>query len=36
MKYSIPRLVSGITGSFFHEDREHHLETLRRFADKEL
>jgi cation diffusion facilitator CzcD-associated flavoprotein CzcO len=36
MKYSIPRLVAGITSSFFLEDREQHLESLRRFAEKEL
>jgi cation diffusion facilitator CzcD-associated flavoprotein CzcO len=36
MKYSIPRLVSGITRSFFLEDRAHHLDSLRRFAEAEL
>ena len=36
MKYSIPRLVAGITGSFFLEDRAAHLESLQRFAETEL
>jgi cation diffusion facilitator CzcD-associated flavoprotein CzcO len=36
MKYSVPRLVGGITGSLFLEDREAHLESLRRFAEAEL
>jgi cation diffusion facilitator CzcD-associated flavoprotein CzcO len=36
MKYSIPRLVSGITGSFFLEDREQHFDGLCRFEEKEL
>jgi FAD-dependent urate hydroxylase len=36
MKYSIPRLVSGVTGSLFVEDREEHLESLRRFAEAEF
>ena len=36
MKYSIPRLVGGITSSFFIEDRERHLESLRRFAEAEF
>src|SRR6185312_591423 len=31
MKYSIPRLVSGITGSLYVEDCEHHFQTLRNF-----
>ncbi len=36
MKYSIPRLVGGITGSFFLEDREAHFESLRTFAETEF
>jgi cation diffusion facilitator CzcD-associated flavoprotein CzcO len=36
MKYSIPRLVSAITGSFFHEDREQHLDSLCRYAVTEV
>jgi hypothetical protein len=36
MKYSIPRLVSGITESFFVEDRDHYFETLRNFAEREF
>ncbi len=36
MKYSIPRLVGAITASFFVEDRDHHFQTLRRFAEKEF
>ena len=36
MKYSIPRLVGGITGSFFLEDREAHLDSLRTFAETEF
>ncbi|HTB58628.1 MAG TPA: FAD-dependent oxidoreductase [Polyangia bacterium] len=36
MKYSIPRLVGGITGSFFVEDREAHFDSLRTFAETEL
>jgi len=36
MKYSIPRLVSGITGSFFLEDREHYYRTLRSFREREF
>ncbi|HXJ22369.1 MAG TPA: NAD(P)/FAD-dependent oxidoreductase [Polyangia bacterium] len=36
MKYSIPRLVGGITASFFVEDRETHLQSLRAFAEKEF
>ncbi len=35
MKYSIPRLVSAITGSFFHEDRDQHLDSLCRFSETE-
>lgn len=36
MKYSIPRLVAGITRSLFLEDRALHYESLRRFAEKEF
>jgi hypothetical protein len=36
MKYSIPRLVGGITASFFVEDRAAHLESLRTFAETEF
>lgn len=36
MKYSVQRLVAGITGSLFVEDREAHLESLRRFAEVEF
>ena len=36
MKYSIPRLVSGITRSLFHEDRSEHIESLRAFDEREL
>jgi hypothetical protein len=36
MKYSIPRLVGGITGSFFVEDREAHFQSLQAFAEKEF
>ncbi len=36
MKYSIPRLVAGITGSLFVEDRDAHFESLRRFAEAEF
>lgn len=36
MKYSIPRLVGGITGSLFLEDRQAHLDSLRRFAEAEF
>ena len=36
MKYSIPRLVSGITRSLFIEDREAHFESLRRFSEAEF
>jgi cation diffusion facilitator CzcD-associated flavoprotein CzcO len=36
MKYSIPRLVSGITGSLFVEDRASHFESLKRFGEKEF
>jgi hypothetical protein len=35
MKYSIPRLVSGITGSLFVEDRELHHASLCAFAEEE-
>src|SRR5260221_3772232 len=36
MKYSIPRLVAGITGSLFEEDRDRHFASLCSFAEKEL
>ena len=36
MKYSVPRLVGGITGSLFVEDREAHLDSLRLFAEAEF
>ncbi|MBV9948661.1 MAG: NAD(P)/FAD-dependent oxidoreductase [Myxococcales bacterium] len=36
MKYSIPRLVGGITRSLFVEDRAAHFESLRRFDEVEF
>jgi xanthine/CO dehydrogenase XdhC/CoxF family maturation factor/cation diffusion facilitator CzcD-associated flavoprotein CzcO len=36
LKYSIPRLVSGVTGSLFVEDRVNHFASLRDFALKEF
>ncbi|HEY4014078.1 MAG TPA: NAD(P)/FAD-dependent oxidoreductase [Polyangiaceae bacterium] len=36
MKYSIPRLVSGVTGSLFVEDRDHHFEALRAYDEVEF
>jgi cation diffusion facilitator CzcD-associated flavoprotein CzcO len=36
MKYSVPRLVAGITGSLFLEDRNAHYDSLRRFAEVEF
>jgi cation diffusion facilitator CzcD-associated flavoprotein CzcO len=36
MKYSIQRLVRGITGSLFCEDRDHHFATLRAFDEREF
>jgi xanthine/CO dehydrogenase XdhC/CoxF family maturation factor/cation diffusion facilitator CzcD-associated flavoprotein CzcO len=36
MKYSIPRLVSGITGSFFIEDRDAHYQGLLDFSEREF
>ncbi|HEY5145801.1 MAG TPA: NAD(P)/FAD-dependent oxidoreductase [Polyangiaceae bacterium] len=36
MKYSVPRLVSGITRSLFLEDRAAHFDSLRRFAEREF
>jgi xanthine/CO dehydrogenase XdhC/CoxF family maturation factor/cation diffusion facilitator CzcD-associated flavoprotein CzcO len=36
MKYSLPRLVGGVTGSLFAEDRASHFASLRAFADKEF
>jgi cation diffusion facilitator CzcD-associated flavoprotein CzcO len=36
MKYSVKRLVDGITGSLFLEDSEHHYESLCAFAEREF
>jgi hypothetical protein len=36
MKYSIARLVRGIAGSLFREDRAHHLATLHAFDEREF
>lgn len=36
MKYSIPRLVGGITRSFFLEDRDGHFDSLCTFAEREI
>jgi cation diffusion facilitator CzcD-associated flavoprotein CzcO len=36
MKYSIPRLVSGITGSLFLEDRDAHFDSLCAFGEAEF
>jgi len=36
MKYSVQRLVGGVTGSLFVEDRAAHFESLRRFAEVEF
>jgi cation diffusion facilitator CzcD-associated flavoprotein CzcO len=36
MKYSLPRLVSGITSSLFVEDRERHYDNLCNFAEREF
>jgi cation diffusion facilitator CzcD-associated flavoprotein CzcO len=36
MKYSVPRLVSGVTGSLFVEDRAAHFESLRSFGEREF
>jgi FAD-dependent urate hydroxylase len=36
MKYSIPKLVSGITRSFFVEDRAHYYRTLIDFSEREF
>ena len=36
MKYSIARLVSGITGSLFHEDRAEHYQSLCSFDEREF
>lgn len=35
MKYSIPRLVSGLTSSLFCEDRQRHFDSLVAYDDKE-
>ena len=36
LKYSVARLVSGITRSFFVEDANAHFESLRSFAEEEF
>jgi FAD-dependent urate hydroxylase len=36
MKYSTPRLVAGITGSLFHEDRAAHFQSLCSYDEREL
>jgi FAD-dependent urate hydroxylase len=36
MKYSVPRLVSGITRSLFVEDRARYFESLSQFAEREF
>lgn len=36
MKYSIPRLVGGLTRSLFVEDAEHHFQSLCSFAEREF
>jgi cation diffusion facilitator CzcD-associated flavoprotein CzcO len=36
MKYAVPRLCAGITASLFLEDREAHLDSLRRYAEAEF
>jgi xanthine/CO dehydrogenase XdhC/CoxF family maturation factor/cation diffusion facilitator CzcD-associated flavoprotein CzcO len=36
MKYSIPRLVAGITGSLFVEDRTQHYQSLCAYAEREF
>lgn len=36
MKYSIPRLVSGITRSFFREDSEHYYQSLAGYGEREF
>ncbi|HVJ19569.1 MAG TPA: NAD(P)/FAD-dependent oxidoreductase [Polyangiaceae bacterium] len=36
MKYSVPRLVSGITASLFSEDADEHYASLCRFSDREF
>jgi cation diffusion facilitator CzcD-associated flavoprotein CzcO len=36
LKYSIPRLVAGITKSFFFEDRAHYYRTLCDFSEREF
>jgi cation diffusion facilitator CzcD-associated flavoprotein CzcO len=36
MKYSIPRLVSGLTASLFVEDRAAHFESLKAFGEREF
>jgi cation diffusion facilitator CzcD-associated flavoprotein CzcO len=36
MKYSIPRLVAGVTGSLFVEDREAYFQSLSRYDEREF
>lgn len=36
MKYAIPRLIDGITRSFYLEDAEHHLNRVKLYADEEV
>jgi hypothetical protein len=36
MKYSIPRLVAGITGSLFREDAAEHYASLCSFDEREF
>jgi cation diffusion facilitator CzcD-associated flavoprotein CzcO len=36
MKYSVPRLVAGITSSFFLEDRQAHYDSLCSFSEREF
>jgi hypothetical protein len=36
MKYSIPRLVGGVTASLFLEDSEAHLTSLQRYGEREF
>jgi cation diffusion facilitator CzcD-associated flavoprotein CzcO len=36
MKYSIPRLVAGVTGSLYREDVEEHFDSLCRFDEREF
>jgi cation diffusion facilitator CzcD-associated flavoprotein CzcO len=36
MKYSLPRLIAGITGSLFREDQAAHFESLRNYSETEF